>query len=185
MTDREILQRVTGALERAGIAYMITGSFASSFHGTPRSSQDIDIVIAPTPDQVQSLVNLLPATEYYVDLNAALNALRREGLFNIVDLESGWKIDFIIRKSRPFSHEEFERRFVADHLGMPLSFATAEDVLISKLEWAKRSESNRQLEDAAGILRIRSTELDRAYIERWVRELGLQAQWEAARRAAR
>jgi hypothetical protein len=185
VTDREILQRVTGALERAGIAYMITGSFASSFHGTPRSSQDIDIVIAPTPDQVQSLVNLLPATEYYVDLNAALNALRREGLFNIVDLESGWKIDFIIRKSRPFSHEEFERRFVADHLGMPLSFATAEDVLISKLEWAKRSESNRQLEDAAGILRIRSTELDRAYIERWVRELGLQAQWEAARRAAR
>ena len=183
VTDREVLQRVTSALERAGIAYMITGSFASSFHGAPRSSQDIDIVIAPTPGQVRSLVGLLPATEYYVDLNAALDAQGREGLFNVIDLASGWKIDFIMRKSRPFSREEFERRFVADHMGIPLWFATAEDVLLAKLEWAKRSGSERQVEDAAGIWRIRSKELDRAYVENWVRELGLEEQWNDARRA--
>ena len=183
MTTQDVLRRVTGALEKAGIAYMLTGSYASSYHGTPRATQDIDIVISPTPDQVRSLAILLPASEYYFDLNAALEAQRREALFNIMDLVTGWKVDFIIRKTRPFSRKEFERRSVVKIEGTPLSMATAEDIIISKLEWAKRSESQRQVEDAAGIWRIRSAELDLAYIENWVRELGLQEQWDAALRA--
>ena len=181
MTAEDVFSRVTGALERAGIAHMLTGSFASSYYGVPRTTQDIDFVIAPTTDQLRSL--LLPATEYYFDLNAALDAQRREGLFNIIDLATGWKIDFIIRKSRPFSLEEFGRRLVVEFEGMHLSVATAEDVLIAKLEWAKRGGSQRQLEDAAGILRIRSGNLDRKYIENWVRELKLEKPWEAVRRA--
>lgn len=183
MTDQDVLRRVTGALERVGIAHMLTGSFASSYHGSPRSTQDIDIVISPTPDQLRSLIDLLPAADYYRDLNTALDAQRREGLFNIVDLATGFKIDFIIRKSRPFSREEFERRFIADFEGLPISMATAEDVLIAKLEWAKRSGSERQVEDAAGILRIRARELDRGYIEKWVKELDLRDQWDSAKRA--
>lgn len=183
MTDQDVLQRVTSVLEQVGIAYMLTGSFASSYHGAPRSSQDIDIVISPTLDQMRSLIDLLPAAEYYRDLSMALDAQRREGMFNIIEIATGYKVDFIIRKSRPFSREEFERRFMADFKGLPLSMATAEDVLIAKLEWAKRSASERQVKDAADILRIRSKELDMAYIENWVRELGLGEQWDAARRA--
>ncbi len=179
MTTKDVFRRITGALERAGIAYMLTGSFASSYHGVPRATQDIDLVIAPTPDQLRALAALLPATEYYVDLNAALEAQRREGLFNVIDLATGWKMDFIIRKSRPFSREEFDRRMVGEFEGMHLSVATAEDVLIAKLEWAKRGES----EDAAGILRICSEDLDRKYIENWVRQLKLEEQWDAARKA--
>ena len=183
MTAEDVFPRVTGALERAGIPYMLTGSFASSYYGVPRTTQDIDFVIAPTTDQLRSLAALLPETEYYFDLNAALDAQRREGLFNIIDLATGWKIDFIFRKSRPFSLEEFGRRLVVEFEGMRLSVATAEDVLIAKLEWAKRGESQRQIEDAAGILRIRSGNLDRKYIENWVRELKLEKQWEAVRQA--
>ena len=183
MTAGDVFLRVTGALERAGISYMLTGSFASSYYGVPRTTQDIDFVIAPTSDQLRSLAALLPGTEYYFDLNAALDAQRREGLFNIIDLATGWKIDFIFRKSRPFSLEEFGRRLVVEFEGMRLSVATAEDVLIAKLEWAKRGESQRQIEDAAGILRIRSGNLDRKYIENWVRELKLEKQWEAVRQA--
>lgn len=175
---------MTEALERAGIAYMLTGSFASSYHGAPRATQDIDMVISPTPDQLRSLVTLLPATEYYVDLDAALDAQRRQGRFNIIDLATGWKIDLIIRKSRPFSRAEFDRRSVVEFEGMHLSIATAEDVLIAKLEWAKLGDSQRQVEDAAGILRIRSQDLDRTYIENWVRQLKIEEQWDAACRAA-
>jgi hypothetical protein len=57
--------------------------------------------------------------------------------------------------------------------------------VIAKLEWAKLGESQRQIEDAAGILRIRAGELDRAYLHHWVRQLHLQGQWKAACRAAR
>lgn len=163
---------------------MLTGSYASSYHGVPRATQDIDIVISATPDQIRALGAALPASEYYFDLGAALNAHRREGLFNVLDMASGWKIDFIIRKSRPFSRGEFDRRAAVDVEGVRLYVASAEDVLIAKLEWAKRSGSERQVQDAAGILRIRSRDLDQGYVETWVRELGLEDQWRAARRTA-
>jgi hypothetical protein len=151
---------------------------------SPRATQDIDIVIAPTAHQIRSLVRLLPDTEYYVDENAALDALDWQGLFNVIDYATGWKIDLIIRKSRAFSQQEFERRGFVEFQGMRIAIASAEDVLIAKLEWSKLGESQRQAEDAAGILKIRAGELDLDYIERWVRTLGLGDQWEAARRAA-
>lgn len=184
MTAKDVFGRIVAALDQAGIPYMLTGSFASSYHGTPRATQDVDIVIAPSPDQLRALAGLLPETEYYVDLNAALDAHTRQTQFNLIDLATGWKVDLIIRKSRPFSREEFDRRSAADLHGLRIFIATAEDVVISKLEWAKLGGSQRQIEDAAGILRIRAGELDRGYIKNWVRELGLEKEWEAARRAA-
>jgi hypothetical protein len=184
MNAEDVFRRVVDALERAGIPYMLTGSFASAFHGVPRATQDIDMVIAPTADQVRALVRLLPVSEYYVDEAAALDAHRRQAQFNIVDFASGWKIDLIIRKSRPFSHAEFDRRSVVDFRGLRLAIATAEDVVIAKLEWAKLGESQRQIEDVAGILRIRASELDRAYLHHWLGQLHLQTQWKAACRTA-
>jgi hypothetical protein len=88
---------------------MLTGSFASAYHGAPRSTQDIDFVIQATPEQLKILAQALPETQYYVDLTAALEAHRRQSMFNVIDLESGWKVDFVLRKSRPFSKEEFSR----------------------------------------------------------------------------
>ena len=101
MTAEDVFRRVIGALDQAGIPYMLTGSFASAFHGMPRATQDIDLVIAPTADQLRSLVRLLPADEYYVDAQAALAAARQRTQFNIIDLDTGWKIDLIIRRDRP------------------------------------------------------------------------------------
>ncbi|MBI3014767.1 MAG: hypothetical protein HYY65_06860 [Candidatus Tectomicrobia bacterium] len=184
MTAQEIFRRIAEVLDQAGIPYMLTGSFASSYHGVPRATQDIDIVISATPDQLRSLVRLLPDSEYYVDLEAVLDAQRRQTQFNLVDLATGWKVDLIIRKSRPFSSAEFDRRTAIDFQGLRLFIASAEDVIVSKLEWAKLGQSERQIEDVSGILRIRWGELDRAYIERWVRDLDLQSQWEAACRTA-
>ena len=164
---------------------MVTGSFASSFHGTPRASQDIDLVIAPTADQLRELARSLSSSDYYMSERSALDALRREGMFNIIDSSTGWKADLIIRKSRPFSLEEFRRREAAEVAGMRLTVASPEDVILAKLEWAKASGSARQIEDAAGILRTRGSELDQVYLERWISELGVQAQWEEARHASK
>lgn len=180
MTASEVLRRITTALDSAGIPYMLTGSFASAHHGTPRSTLDLDIVIAATPEQIKRLSAALPANEYYIDLDAALDACSRESLFNVIDSVTGWKIDFIFRKSRLFSQEEFRRRRVTDLQGLQIFVATAEDVVIAKLEWAKLSQSQRQLEDVAGILRLRAETLDQEYLGKWVDELDLATEWQKA-----
>jgi hypothetical protein len=184
MNTENIFRRILGALDTAGIPYMVTGSFASSYHGVPRATQDIDLVVAPTADQLRNLVHLLPDTEYYISEVAALDALRHESQFNVIDLTTGWKIDLIIRKSRPFSHAEFGRRALVDFFGLPVFIASAEDVLLAKLEWAKLGQSMRQLEDCANLLRVRSGELDHAYVGHWVPQLGLEEQWGRVRQMA-
>ena len=184
MTPDDVFRRVIGALERAGIPYMLTGSFASSYHGSPRATQDIDVVVAPSADQLRALIRSLPTAEYYVDEDAAFEAQRNEGQFNIVDFASGWKVDLIIRKARPFSRQEFDRREVADFHGLQVAIATVEDVLLAKLEWAKLGQSQRQIEDIARLLKVRANELNRQYLANWIPQLGLGAQWEAACREA-
>lgn len=163
---------------------MLTGSFASAYYGAPRSTQDIDIVIEATAVQLQTFVKFLPSGEYYADLDAALEARRRESLFNVIDLATGWKIDLIIRKSRAFSQEEFSRRQLVSVQGLPLFVASAEDVVIAKLEWSKLAQSQRQIEDVAAILRLRWESLDRRYLEKWIPELNLNEEWLNAKRVA-
>jgi len=163
---------------------MLTGSFAGAYHGLPRSTLDIDIVIAANPEQLRAFVHSLPAGEYYADLDAALEAHQRQSLFNVIDLATGWKIDLIIRKSRAFSQEEFNRRQFVNVQGLPLFVASAEDVVIAKLEWSKLSQSQRQIEDAAAILRLRSETLDRPYLEKWISGLNLNEEWSNAKRTA-
>lgn len=184
MSVAGVFQRITAALDQAGVSYMLAGSFASTFYGAPRTTQDIDLVIAATPAQLSFFVSLLPADEYYVDLGAALEAHKRESLFNVIDLATGWKIDLIPRKSRAFSAAEFQRRRPANLQGVHLFVASAEDVVVSKLEWAKLAQSARHIEDVAGILRIREAALDRDYLEKWILELGLKVEWDAAQHAA-
>ncbi len=121
-----------------------------------------------------------PPDRYCLSRVAAFDALRRKSLFNVIALETGWKVDFIIRKSREFSTVEFDRRVKVDLLGVPMFVATPEDVVISKLEWAKRSGSERQIEDVAGIVKSQGVHLDIDYVGRWVNALELRPQWEAA-----
>jgi hypothetical protein len=184
MSTRDVFRRITAALDQAGIAYMLSGSFASAYYGAPRSTQDVDLVIEAHPTQLRSFVQRLPSDEYYVDLDAALEAHKRQSLFNVIDLATGWKIDLIIRKSRAFSEEEFGRRQRINLEDVPLFVASAEDAVISKLEWAKLAQSQRHINDAAGVLKIRWELLDRSYLEKWVRELELKAQWNAVLSAA-
>jgi hypothetical protein len=184
VTTGDLLGRVLGALDQAGIPCMLTGSFASSYHGAPRATQDIDLVIAPTKEQLRSFVRLLPQDEFYVDERAALEALRLEGQFNLVDFRTGWKVDFIIRKSRPFSSEEFGRRTLVEMEGADVPIASPEDVLIAKMEWARMGQSARQIEDAAKMLRVRAQQLDWEYLEHWVGNLKLEEQWAAVQQSA-
>jgi hypothetical protein len=173
----DFLGRLTTLLDRASIPYMLAGSFASSFHGEPRTTQDIDLVVDADVEGIRRLLAALPADAYYADEQAALEAVRRRSRFNLIDMATGWKADLIVRKARPFSQAEFARRQQVDLLGVRLWMASPEDVVVSKLEWARKAGSERQLRDVRGILAAKTDALDLAYIGQWVAALGLAEEW--------
>jgi hypothetical protein len=160
---------------------MVTGSIASSHHGRPRATNDADVVVDPTPEALDALVAALLAVGYYLDATTARRALHERRLFNVIDPDSAFKIDLIIRKERPFSREEFARRVRHDLAGLSVAFATAEDTILAKLEWARKSGgSERQLDDVAGILQVSGDRLDRGYLDKWAEALGVTDLWRAS-----
>ncbi|HKO53234.1 MAG TPA: hypothetical protein VJV79_36240, partial [Polyangiaceae bacterium] len=85
MSDlRDLLERIVPALQQAGIPFMVAGSFASTAHGLPRATQDLDIVIAPTGKSLAALLALLAPEIYYVDADVARDAFRTHGMFNVI-----------------------------------------------------------------------------------------------------
>jgi hypothetical protein len=184
MTPEDFFRRISILLEQAGIPYMLTGSFASSVYGMGRGSPDVDFVIGSDEEGVRRFFSKLPEADFSSNLNQALDACRKKSTFNTVDNISGLKVDFIFLKHREFSRVEFERRTKVQVWGVPLYMATPEDVGLATLEWAKLRAFGRQIEDAAGILKVRRDQLDLPYIEKWVHELGLESQWNDARRLA-
>lgn len=181
MTPDHPLRQIVRELDGAGVEHMLAGSFASTFHGDPRTTDDIDLVIDCDRAALDRFTERLQPDAFYVSPEAADEAWRRRGQFNVVILDSGWKVDLIFRKDRAFSREEFSRRQPEEIAGTRVWLATAEDTIVAKLDWARAGESERQLRDVVGVLEVRAGELDLAYIERWVRELHLVDLWARAR----
>lgn len=167
----EFVRQIAQRLDKAGIAYMVTGSVALSFYAEPRMTRDVDIVVACEPDDAPTITRLFEA-ECYVNEEAVRSAIRNRSMFNIIHSEWIQKADFIVRKGDEYHHLEFERRRRADLEGVSVSVVAPEDLLLSKLEWAKDSASDLQLGDARAIVRS-STKLDWQYIAKWAAKLGL------------
>jgi hypothetical protein len=176
--EEQVLLQVVEQLDQLAIPYMVAGSLASSHHGRPRATHDADVVIDPTEASLALLVDRLQAAGLYLDGERARDALRERRQFNVIDPQTAWKVDLIIVKARPFSREELRRRqFLEVIEGVRLALATPEDTILSKLEWAKKAGgSQKQLEDAAGVVDA-NPDLDRAYLERWARELDVLDLW--------
>ena len=180
MSLTAFLQKVFEILEEAGVQYMLTGSLAAAYYAVPRATQDIDLVLETEAEGVERLVGGLQAEGWYVDHDAALEALRRRGQFNTIDPDSGWKADFLVRKERPYSLEEFGRRQRISILGVDVAVASVEDVLISKLEWAYLGDSALQRRDVVQLLERSWIRLDHTYLKKWIAQLGLEAEWDTA-----
>lgn len=176
MTLGEFLELVTTRLDRLGIPYMVGGSTASSVHGEPRTTRDVDIVVEIGIESLESLFDSFDPSQVYADRpeTQAIGAAPGQ-MYNLVDLRGGWKVDLVVRRDRPFSREEFARRIEVEVLGCRVTIATAEDVLLAKLEWFAKGGSSRQLDDAAGIVRVQGDRLDVAYLRRWAAELDVAA----------
>jgi hypothetical protein len=172
-SQKEFLNNIIEKLQQAGIEYVICGSMAASFYGVERSTQDADIIINPTKEQLSNFFNQL-GDAYYVSREAALDALKQLNMFNIIDVENVWKIDLIIRKQTAFSAEEFRRKRKEKLLGKDLYILSPEDSILSKLLWAKQSRSELQFHDVMKILEAQANSLDMAYLNKWAKVLDVE-----------
>ena len=176
--EQHAVLEVLRDLERLEIPHVVTGTYASSFHGRPRATHDAAIVIDPQPQQLEALVEALAAAGYTVDAARARESLGRRLTFGVIDPRCALKIDLVIVDDRPWSREELARRQSAELLpGVQVALATPEDTVLAKLEWAKQTgHSGQQLDDAAGVMAVNPA-ADRGYIEKWARELDVLDLW--------
>jgi hypothetical protein len=172
--ELEIAHDVSARLERGGFAYMLTGSMAMNYYAQPRMTRDIDVVIALAPQDTNAIARLF-APDYLVSADAVSQSIAHESLFNLIHEESIIKVDCIVRKNSPYRRAEFERRQRVTFGDYPIWIVSREDLIISKLWWAKDSHSELQLRDVKNLV---PGGCDTDYIERWTKELGLFTLWE-------
>lgn len=171
------LQPVVEVLERLGVAYQIGGSVASSAHGAPRATNDVDVVVDLRAEHVAPLCEAL-AGVYYAPAELLHDAIAHRSCANLIHLTSGFKIDLFVSRGGEYDRGSLTR-FVERSLEpgtREFRVATAEDTLLRKLQWyrAGAEVSDRQWSDVLGVLRLRSPELDRPYLERWAQALGVE-----------
>jgi len=167
----EFLVLITERLDRARIPYMLSGSVALSVYAQPRMTRDVDFVIDIEEAQVDQFVQLFEG-DCYVDRESVLEAVRLRGMFNIIHQAWVLKADFVVRKDEPFRKMEFERRRNVSVSGKEFSIVTAEDLILSKLHWAKASRSELQLGDVKNLI-LSASNLDWSYIRRWAKKLSV------------
>lgn len=178
ITEYDVLKIVADRLEAAGIPYMVTGSIANNFYSMPRMTRDIDIVVQIAEPDVEKVASQF-SPDFYADREQIMNAVRGGRMFNIIHNEGVVKVDFIVKKDTEYRRTEFERRREMVFEGTRLFITSPEDLIISKLYWAKDTMSEMQLRDVGNLLKSVKN-LDTAYVNKWVSALGLTEVYEKA-----
>jgi hypothetical protein len=171
--ELEIVRDVSKRLDGAGIGYMLTGSIAMNYYAEPRMTRDIDLVAALHPADVQRIVDLF-TPDYYVSREAVESSIKHKSLFNLIHTASVIKVDCIVRKQTDFRINEFDRRRRIQLRDFETWIVSKEDLILSKLSWAKDSHSEVQLRDVRNLV---MTGCDRDYIEHWTDELEVTSLW--------
>jgi hypothetical protein len=169
-----VLRDVSRRLDEAAIPYMVTGSLALSFYATPRMTRDIDVVAELERHDVDRVVQVFEP-DYYVSRDAVAEAISDRSSFNLIEQSSITKVDVFPRKRDRFRQTEFARRRRVTIGDFDTWLVTAEDLIIAKMLWAQDTASDTQLRDIRALLHA---DLDRPYIEQWVRELALAHVWQ-------
>jgi len=174
--ELDVLKSVTAQLEGAGISYMVTGSMAANFYAVPRMTRDIDLVVELSERDVDRVTRLF-LQEYYIDRDMVQRAVRDYAMFNMIHNALVVKVDCVVRKETEYRRVEFARRRAISVAGQRVFIVSPEDLILSKLDWAKESRSQIQLDDVRNLLRS-VQRLDTEYLNRWADRLGVTALYE-------
>ena len=172
--ELDIVRDVSQRLASAGFDYMLTGSMAMNYYAQPRMTRDIDVVIALQSGDTECVVKLF-SPDYYVSREAVDSSIAHQSLFNLIHHESVIKVDCLVRKRTEYRLHEFNRRQRIKIQDFETWIVSKEDLILSKLFWAKDSRSELQLRDVRNLV---STGCDRAYIKHWTTRLGVASLWQ-------
>lgn len=180
----EVTLKVVRVFDKLGIAYHIGGSLASSAYGVARSTLDVDIIAEIKPEQASDISENL-REEFYVDSEMILDAIQKQSSFNLIHLETLFKVDIFPLRNHPFDQQAFQRRLqkeLSEDTSQQLFFATPEDIVLHKLAWYKAGAevSDRQWNDVQGVLKVQGDQLDMAYLNHWAKELSISELLEKA-----
>ncbi len=174
----QVAQTLAQTLESLGIVYWIGGSLASSIHGLPRSTQDVDLVAELKEEHIHSLVAALE-NDFYIDRQAVQRAVHSHRSFNVIHLDTMYKADIFVLGTDRYAQAEKQRRRL-EPLGKEpdasaVYFCSAEDIVLQKLRWFRKggSVSERQLDDVQNVLKVQGNSLDYDYLHHWATELGV------------
>jgi len=177
--ELEVLKVVTERLNRTNIPYMVSGSMAGNYYAVPRMTRDIDVIIELTESDVDEFVRLFQS-DFYMSKEMVKKEVSQQGIFNLIHNRYVVKIDFIIKKSSAYQESAFSRRKKVLIKNSPMWFISPEDLVISKLAWAKDSHSETQLKDVRNLIEIVDN-LDLKYIDKWISQLGLEKIYKEAK----
>lgn len=176
-TQTEVMLKVIEALEELNTPYLIGGSYASSAHGIARATMDIDIM-ASIPAKYAGALAAKLEQEFYADEQAIRDAIMAKRSFNVIHLDTGFKVDVFVSKRDPFDVMQLERRILRIISRDPersAYLASPEDTILSKLRWYRQTneKSERQWSDVLGIMSVKAGELDLDYLKQWARDLNV------------
>lgn len=170
MTEElQLLRDITSRLDAAGIHYMLTGSVALNCYAQPRMTRDIDLVVAFYLKDAGRIHQIL-GQNYYVSEDAARNAVTHQSSFNAIHQTTLIKVDFMVRKREDYRLHEFDRRQRLKVADFEVWVVSKEDLILSKLDWARESQSERQLADVENLI---ASGCDTAYLRTWSAALNL------------
>jgi hypothetical protein len=171
LTELDVLKLVSERLSAGQFQFMLTGSFALAYYATPRMTRDLDIVVELRENDVERFAGAFHA-DFYLDPDDARKAVAAQRMFNLMHLQSGIKVDFIVRKSTEYREVEFLRRRAVSFSGVQTYIVSREDLILSKLVWAAESNSEMQRRDLQALIHA---SLEKAYLRRWAASLGVGA----------
>ncbi len=171
----ETLSAVAHALEEAGARYAVTGSIASSLHGEPHASLDVDFLVDASVEQARRLAQRL-SPRFYAPEDVLTSAARERSFMNVVDNRTSLKADLSFTDQGGYLAEALGRRTKARIGSTPgeFWFVTAEDVILMKLLWRKDTRSVKQWENALGVARVKGARMDWKYLFEQARRLGVE-----------
>ena len=174
----ELLRTLIGILEKLELRYFVTGSVAAIYYGEPRFTNDIDVVVDLPEERIPDLVASFPSGEFYVSEEALHRAVQRQGACNVIHIPSSLKIDVMVAADTMFNRSRFERaKRVQPGDDLEATFASAEDVIVKKMDFFREGGSEKHLRDITGILMVSGDHLDHDYIENWADQMGLETIW--------
>ena len=182
MTQDELLRFVVRVLDGLALRYFVTGSVAAIYYGEPRFTNDIDVVVDLPEARIPELCAAFPVEAFYLSEEAVRRAVGGHGTFIVIHPASGLKVDVMIPADTVFNRLRFSRvKNVRPAGDYEAHFASAEDVILKKMEFFREGGSEKHLRDISGILKVSGERLDFDYIEDWAEATGLETIWRTIR----